>query len=113
MNALVQPANPFTKVHVFRVFAHNEFKLWYDYPYKKLFQEFNTHKVNKTIYSYPKEGAFIKKSALGLIFGDDFTSIEIRNKENLDEVSFNSRLGGFIFEHTVSKWIKNNFVLVG
>lgn len=108
LNALVQPTHPFKNVHVFRVFAHDEFKLWYDYTYKKLFQEFNNHKANEIIYSYPKEGTFIKKCARGLIFGDDSTSIEIGNKENLDEVSFNSRLGGFIFEHTVSKWIKDN-----
>lgn len=107
LNALVQPTQPFKNVHVFRKFAPIEFKNWYDYTYKKLFEEFSNHEYNQIIFNYEKRGTFIKKGNSGLIFGDNFNNVEIGIHENLDEISFNSRLGGFIFEHTVSKWIKD------
>lgn len=107
LNALVQPSTPFKNVHVFREFASIEFKNWYEYTYKKLFEEFTNQEYNQIIFSYDKRGTFIKKGNSSLIFGDNLNKIEIGINENLDEISFNFRLGGFIFEHTVSKWIKD------
>ena len=107
LNALVQPSIPFKNIHVFREFASIEFKNWYEYTYKKLFEEFTNQEYNQIIFSYDKRGTFIKKGNSSLIFGENLNKIEIGINENLDEISFNSRLGGFIFEHTVSKWIKD------
>lgn len=108
LNALVQPKTPFETVHIFRHFASAEFTKWYDYTYKKLFEEFEKRRVNELIFNYVKRGTFIKKGKKGLIFGQNEKEVEIGATENLDEPSFNSRLGGFLFEHTVSKWIKGN-----
>ena len=108
LNALIQPIKPFKRVHVFRVFAPHEFKHWYDYTYKKLFEEYHKYKFNEYVFKYEKRGTFIKKGKEGLVFGDSKNSIEIKTEDFPDEVSFNSLLGGFIFEHTVSKWIKVN-----
>lgn len=108
LNALVQPATSFKNIHVFRKFAPNEFKKWYDYTYNKLMDEFNKRKINELIFKYPKRGTYIKKGTKGLVFGEKSSEIEIGINENLDEIHFNSRLGGFIFEHTVTKWIKEN-----
>ncbi len=108
LNALVQPVQPFKKIHIFRKFAPNEFKDWFDYTYLKLIEEYNKHKINETIFEYSKRGTYIKKGYEGLLFGDKNNEIIIGINENLDEVSFNSRIGGNIFEHTVSKWIKEN-----
>jgi len=108
LNALVQPQKPFENVHVFRRFAPNEFEKWYKYTYKKLFDEFYKYQNNEDIYSYTKRQTFIKKGMNGLIFGKDDKTIEIKMNENLDEISLNAKLGGYIFEHTISKWIKKN-----
>jgi hypothetical protein len=108
LNALVQPKQPFRTVHIFRKFAPVEFTKWYSYTYKKLFEEFNIHSSNEIIFSYGKRGTYITRGKLGLIFGDKNNKIEIKINENLDEIEFNSGLGGYIFEHTVSKWIKDN-----
>ena len=58
------------------------------------------------IFAYKDRGTFIKKSNSGLIFGSPKKVVEIKIEDNLDEISFKKKLGGFIFEHTVSKWIK-------
>ena len=42
----------------------------------------------------------------GLIFGSNETSIEIEANEDLNEITLNAKLGGYIYEHTISKWIK-------
>jgi frataxin-like iron-binding protein CyaY len=106
LNALVQPDQPFKNVHVFRKFAGAEFNNWYNYTYKKLFAEYKTNSQGSTIFSYPKRGTFITIGTTGLIFGNSETIVEIEANEDLDEISLNARLGGYIFEHTVSKWIK-------
>jgi len=106
LNALVQPEQPFKNVHVFRKFAAIEFNDWYNYTYKRLFDEFFNKVQGDTIFSYPKRGTYIKKGKAGLIFGSNEAAIEIEGNEDLDEISLNARLGGYIFEHTVSKWIK-------
>ncbi len=108
LNALVQPKTAFKPVHVFRFFAPTEFAKWFDYTYQKLFEEFDKHNLNEIIFSYEKRGTFIKKGKSGLIFGDNETEVEIDTKEKLDEVSLNNKIGGYLFEHTVSKWIKDN-----
>lgn len=108
LNALVQPTIPYKNVHVFREFAPSEFKNWYDYTYKSLFEKFKCHSENEIIFDYESRGTFIKKGKTGLILGDGKKIIEINNGDYLDDISFNSRLGGFIFEHTFSKWIKKN-----
>jgi hypothetical protein len=107
LNALVQPAKPFRTVHVFRHFAPTEFSNWFRYTYTMLFEEFNGHAVNDIIFSYEKRGTFIRKSRTGLIFGTPETEIEIEANTNLDEEAFSSKIGSFLFEHTVSKWIKD------
>ena len=106
LNALVQPSQSFSKVHVFRKFAPNEFKMWYEYTYKKLFAEFKKYQVDQIIYNNKKHKTFIRTGKAGLIFGENENTIEIGTNENLDENSLNSTLGGNIFEHTISKWIK-------
>jgi len=108
LNALVQPAQSFKNIHVFRKFSPIEFKEWFDYTYKKLMGEYSKHKTNEIIFDYPKRGSYIKKGIKGLVFGVNSNEIEIGINEHLDEISFNSRLGGYIIEHTVSKWIKEN-----
>jgi hypothetical protein len=108
LNALIQPVQPYKNIHIFREFAPKELKLWFEYTYGKLFEEFSKKKPNASIFNYPKRGNFIKKGTKGLIFGDREKEIEIGIDEKLDEKFFNSRLGGDIFEHTVSKWIKHN-----
>lgn len=108
LNAFVQPQKPFKKVHIFRKFAPIEFKKWYDYAYKKLFEEFEKYKDNEYIFKYEKRGTFIKKGKTGLIFGDRQNTVEIKVGDYIDEISFNPQLGGFVFEHTVTKWIKKN-----
>jgi hypothetical protein len=108
LNALVQPGTSFKNIHVFRKFAPDEFKKWYDYTYKKIMGEFSNHNINEIIFKYPKHGTYIKRGAKGLIFGEKSNEIEIGINDNLDEITFNSRLGGFVFEHTVAKWIKEN-----
>ncbi|MBS1950785.1 MAG: hypothetical protein JST37_07240 [Bacteroidetes bacterium] len=108
LNALVQPKSPFKTVHVFRHFAPTEFSKWFSFTYDKLFEEFNNYSLNDTIFSYEKRGTFIKKGKSGLIFGTNETEVEIDVKEKLDEPAFNAKIGGYLFEHTVSKWIKDN-----
>lgn len=108
LNALVQPKTPFKAVHVFLFFAPTEFSNWFGYTYKKLFDEFNKRELDEIIFSYEKRGTFIKKGKSGLIFGLNETEIEIGDTEKLDEVSLNNKIGGYLFEHTVSKWIKDN-----
>lgn len=108
LNALVQPKTPFKTVHVFRHFAPTEFSKWFSFTYDKLFEEFSNYSLNDTIFSYAKRGTFIKRGESGLIFGANETEIEIDVKEKLDEPAFNAKIGGYLFEHTVSKWIKDN-----
>lgn len=107
LNALVQPKTPFKTVHVFRHFAPTEFSEWFTYTYEKLFEEFNKHDVSEIIFSYEKRETFIKKGKTGLIFGANGTEIEIDAKNKLNEAAFNATIGSYLFEHTVSKWIKD------
>ena len=108
LNALVQPKELLKTVHVFRKFSPVEFTKWYDYTYKALFKEFNSKSTRGLIFTYEKRGTYIAIGNSGLIFGSKDNKIEIGIEENLDEIQFNSRLGGFLFEQTVSKWIKDN-----
>ncbi len=108
LNALVQPTQPFQTVHVFRTFAKTEFTNWYNYIYQKLFGLINIYKVNEIIFSYKKRGTYIKRGKSSLIFGSNDQEVEIGINDSLDEINFNKKLGGFLFEHTVSKWIKEN-----
>lgn len=108
LNALVQPKELFKTIHVFRKFAPVEFKKWYDYTYKTLFNEFNTKSPGNLIFEYEKRGTYIAIGNSGLIFGSKNSKTEVGINENLDEIQFNSQIGGFLFEQTVSKWIKNN-----
>lgn len=108
LNALVQPKTPFKTVHVFRHFAPVQFAKWVNYTYNKLFEEFNNYRLNDTIFSYEKRGTFIKRGNSGLIFGTSETEVEIDINDKLDETAFNAKIGGYLFEHTVSKWIKDN-----
>lgn len=108
LNALIQPNVPFQTVHVFRIFAPKEFTKWYAYTYNALFQAFTNHAYGDIIFSYEKRGTFIKRGKTGLIFGANTNEIEIGVNENLNEIAFNRKIGGYLFEHTVSKWIKDN-----
>lgn len=107
LNALIQPEKPFGTVHVFKYFAPSEFLSWSNYTYKMLFEEFNKHSINDVIFYYEKRGTYIKKSANGLIFGVQGTEVEIDINNKFDDVAFSSKIGSFLFEHTVSKWIKD------
>lgn len=108
LNALVQPKELFKTVHVFRKFAPIEFSKWYSHTYNTLFNEFNSKNQGDLIFEYEKRGTYIAIGNKGLIFGSKDNKIEIGIDENLDEIEFNSRIGGFLFEQTVSKWIKDN-----
>ena len=108
LNSLMQPKVPFKTVHVFRTFAPEEFTKWYNYSYKKLFENFSSKKLNEVIFKYDKRRTFIKKGKSALIFGEKANEVKVGIDENLDELALNSRLGGYLFEHTVSKWIKDN-----
>jgi len=68
-------------------------KKWYDYTYKKIMGEFSNHNINEIIFKYPKHETYIKRGAKGLIFGEISNEIEIGINDNLDEITFNSRLG--------------------
>jgi site-specific DNA-methyltransferase (adenine-specific) len=105
LNALVQPLEPFRHIHVFRKFAQTEFNKWYKYTYNRLVEDSRNYDYNQIIFKYDKNDAFIKKSSKGLIFGDRYTQVEISLEENLDEESFNRKIGGSIIEHTFCKWI--------
>lgn len=108
LNALVQPKTPFRTVHVFRMFASIEFTNWYNYVYNTLFEIISNFNTNDIIFSYQKRGTYIKKGISSLIFGVKENEIEIGVNENLDEIALNNRIGSFLFEHTISKWIKDN-----
>ncbi|MCI0450715.1 MAG: hypothetical protein L0Y79_13215 [Chlorobi bacterium] len=108
LNALTQPSIPFVKVHVFRSFAEKEFKLWFDYTFMKLKEIATKCKDNEKIFIYSKRGTFIKRLKDKLIFGDADNEISISMEGQINEIELNKRLGGFIFEHTFSKWIKDN-----
>ena len=108
LNSLVQPEVSFETVHVFRKFSSIEFSNWYKYTYNKLFEEFKIHKFGKQIFIYKKRGTYISIGKFGLIFGSNDKKIEIGYSEKLSEIKLNSKLGGFLFEHTISKWIKEN-----
>lgn len=106
LNALTQPEQAFRNVHVFRKFADIEFNNWYRYTYNKLFDVFKPNNHGTEIFSYPKRGTYIMIGKKGLIFGSNETSIEIEANEDLNEITLNAKLGGYIYEHTISKWIK-------
>jgi hypothetical protein len=109
LNALVQPTPKLKEVHVFRKFAPTEFNTWFNYTFKKLKEQSENYDQNK-IFNYEKSGKifYIKKGNESLIFGVDNKRIEIGFNYIIDESSLNKRLGGDIFEHTISKWIKQN-----
>lgn len=108
LNALVQPKVSFKNVHVFRKFALDEFNKWFDYTFIKMKEISENYKTNDYLFKSLKRGTYIKKGKDGLIFGRNSTEILIRYNENIDETILNSKLGGFIFEHTITKWIKEN-----
>lgn len=106
LNALVQPKKEFKNVHVFRKFANKEFNNWFEYALTKLKESAKEYESNRIIFSYLKKGFYIKKGEKSLLFGNQNKEIEIRFEDNIDEISFNTFLGGNILEHTFSKWIK-------
>ena len=108
LNALVQPKVRFKHVHVFREFALGEFTKWFDYTFIKMKKISENFKINDYLYKYSKRGTYIKKGKECLIFGKNDKEITIGFSKTMDETILNSTLGGFIFEHTVSKWIKEN-----
>src|SRR5690606_20193210 len=85
-----------------------EFHEWFFYSYKALFEEYYKHSENEIIFFYEKRGTFIKKGKAGLIFGMKGREIEVGIDEPFDEEEFSKRIGNKLFEHTVSKWIKQN-----
>ncbi len=106
LNALIQPESKFKNVHVFRKFANKEFNTWFDYAFNKLKDSAREYEPNQIIFSYATKGFYIKRNEEGLIFGKLNKEIEIRFEDHVDEISFNSTLGGDILEHTFSKWVK-------
>lgn len=106
LNSMVQPNKPFKNVHVFRYFAPKEFNEWFDYTYYKLIEDSKKYEVNEKIFEYKKCNTYILKGSTGLVFGNEATKIEIKYKEYLTEEALNKRLGGYILEHTLAKWIK-------
>lgn len=108
LNALVQPKEPFKNIHVFRFFAPNEFKKWFDYAYSKLIEKTRKSKNGSVIFSY-KGKYFIK------LIGNEIVFEKIKNKKvckpinlNISEYEFNRDISNEIIEHTFSKWIKEN-----
>lgn len=108
LNALVQPKVRFKNIHVFREFASKELNKWFDYTFIKMKEISENYKTNDFLFNYLKRGTSIKKGEESLIFGGKGTEIMIGFNETINESILNSKLGGFIFEHTVTKWIKEN-----
>jgi hypothetical protein len=106
LNALIQPEKPFKEIHVFRKFAEKEFQAWFSYTINKLKRISKEYQDNQIIYSYEKRGTYITKRKNELIFGKPYKKVSIPISENINEVSFNKTLGGFLLEYTFSKWIK-------
>jgi hypothetical protein len=107
LNALVQPEKPFKTMHVFRHFAHNEFKHWFEYTYFKLREAVLSAKDNEIIFSY-KDNYFIKRVSDTIVFGEngENRAISIRMNLQISEFEFNKHIPNNIIEHTFSKWIK-------
>lgn len=108
LNALIQPKTRFKNIHVFREFAPEELNKWFDYTILKMKEVSENYNINDYLFKYLKRGTYIKKGKESLIFGRKGTEIRIGLNEIIDETILNSKLGGFIFEHTVTKWIKAN-----
>ena len=108
LNALVQPKVRFKNVHVFRKFAPDEFNKWFDYTFMKMKEISENYEMDDYLFNYLKRGTYIKKGKESLIFGKNNIEIIIGSNETINETILNTKLGGFIFEHTVTKWIKDN-----
>ena len=108
LNALVQPKERFKNIHVFREFAPEELNKWFGYTFLKMKEISDNYNINDFLFKYPKRGTYIKKGKESLIFGGNGEEIVIGFNETINETILNSKLGGFIFEHTVTKWIKEN-----
>lgn len=107
LNALIQPESKFKNIHVFRKFANTEFSAWFNYAFNRLKETAREYAANQILFSYAAKGFYIKRSEEGLIFGKLNKEIEIKFEDDVDEISFNSTLGGDILEHTFSKWLKD------
>ena len=108
LNAIVQPKISFRNIHVFRHFAQNEFNIWFNYSLNKLKEKSKNYEINQIIFSYQKKNFYIKKGVEELIFGSENFERSLKLTDDIDEITFNSILGGDILEHTFSKWIKDS-----
>lgn len=106
LNALVQPEIPFKEIHIFRHFASKEFQSWFNYTLNNLKKISIDDNERKLIFKYKKRGTFICKAKDLLIFGDPQKEFALKIDEIINEQEFNKGLGGYIIEHTFSKWIK-------
>jgi len=109
LNALIQPEKPFKTIHVFRHFAQDEFKRWFEYTYSKLKAKALSSRDNSSIFSY-EDNYFIKRVGDAIVFGktEDYISIPIPVSSQISEYEFNKQIPNDIVEHTLSKWIKEN-----
>lgn len=109
LNALVQPKKPFKTIHVFRHFAPDELKTWFDYTYSKLIAKVVNSRDGSVVFSY-KGKYFIKRidNTVVLERTKDDKKVAIPTSSQISEHKFNSNVPNDIVEHTFSKWVKEN-----
>lgn len=105
INSLTQYKPPFKTVHIFRLYAAKLFEEWFSYTLKRLFE---TTKDGIVIDNLKRECKLIRAGD-DIIFSVNNTSTTIKKTDKINEVEFNRKVGGYLIEHTFSKWI--NFKL--
>ena len=76
--------------------------------FDKIQEKSKNYEINQIIFSYQKKNFYIKKGVEELIFGSENFERSLKLTDDIDEITFNSILGGDILEHTFSKWIKDS-----
>jgi len=76
--------------------------------FDRIQEKSKNYEINQIIFSYQKKNFYIKKGVEELIFGSENFERSLKLTDDIDEITFNSILGGDILEHTFSKWIKDS-----
>lgn len=105
INSLTQYKPPFKTVHIFRTYASKLFEEWFSYTLKRLFETTQDGIVLDNL----KRECKLTRAGDNIIFSIKNTSTTIKKTDKINEVEFNRKVGGYLIEHTFSKWI--NFKL--